>query len=98
MEVHFATNRLKRCYENSTRAFQEWGPDVARRYIQRVETLYAVERFEELYTIRALRLHPLTGDRAGEYAITLIGRWRVIVVSECDHQVHVKEVTNHYGD
>ena len=98
MEVHFTTNRLKRCYEESKRATQEWGPEVARRYIQRVEILYAVERFEELYTIRVLRLHPLTGDRAGEHAITLLGRWRMIVTNEGERSVRVKEVNIHYGD
>ena len=98
MEVHFATNVLQRCYEDSTKAVQAWGPDVARKYIQRIEILYAAKQFEDLHRIRSLRLHRLAGPRGAQYAVSLHDRWRLILMKEGDDGVEVKEVTNHYGD
>ena len=97
MEVRFGNQQLRRCFERSATATRRWGPDVGRRYIQRIQALYAAERFADLFTIRAFRLHPLGGDREGQYALTLVGRWRIIVRPERDLIV-VEEVTNHYGD
>ena len=54
----------------------------------------------DLYAIRALRLHPLTGRRKGQLAMTLTGRWRLIVTVGSDAMtvVRVEEVSKHYDD
>ncbi len=98
MEVRFATNRLKRCYEDAARAIREWGPQAGRRYIGRIELLYAAQTVDDLYSIQMLHLHPLTENREGEWAITLHGKWRLILDDVTDHSVRVKEVNVHYGD
>ena len=98
MEVLFATNRLKRCYEDSKRAVREWGVAVAGKYVQRIEILYATKQFEELFSIKSLRIHPLKGERVGQYSMILHGRSRLILGKESDSAVRVKEVTIHYGD
>ena len=99
MEVIFRTNELRRCYEESGRAVQQWGPDVGRRYITRIETLAQVEDFRTLYRIRRLRLHPLQGTRRGELSIYLTGRWRLIVTrGDTEDSVIIEEVSNHYDD
>lgn len=99
MEVRFASIRLQKCYESSSDASRTWGQQVARKYIQRINALYAVEGFQELYSIRAIRLHKLSGDREGQYAIALDRRWRLIVTHlEAEGKIRVEEVTQHYGD
>ena len=99
MDVSFRTRGLKRCYERSRDAHREWGPDVGRKYVQRIDQLRSMPRFQDLRKLVSLRFHRLSGDREGEYALTLQGRWRLIVEpGESDDQVTVKEVTNHYGD
>ena len=98
MEVRFANNRLRRCYEDGKRATQVWGADVARRYVERVGILFIATEMEDLTKIKSLRFHPLIGNRAGEVAITLYGGWRLILDDVSDQSVRVKEVTNHYGD
>lgn len=98
MEVVFGSQELVKCYQESDRAIRRWGPDVGRRYIQRVNVLYAQKRFSDLYTIRSLRLHPLKREREGQYAITLLGRWRLVVVPVAEGKVRLEEVTQHYGD
>ena len=63
MEVIFRTRQLQRNYEESYRAVMEWGYDVGRRYIARIQELRAAESFYQLYGIPSLRLHPLRGAR-----------------------------------
>jgi proteic killer suppression protein len=99
LDVEFYTNHLLRCYEDIGEATRSWGPAVARRYIERINLLYATDTFRELYNYRALRLHPLHGEYAGRFAINLTGRYRLIIgqVYTEDHLV-IYEVNNHYGD
>ena len=99
MEVIFASNRLQRCYESSSDGARAWGQQVARKYVQRVDILYAVRGFEELHQIRSLGIHRLSGEREGQYAITLDRRWRLIVTHiESESRIRVEEVSRHYGD
>lgn len=51
--------------------------------------------FRDLFAFASLRLHPLTGERQGQYAMTLVGRWRLIVSLEGSIVV-IEEVSNHY--
>ena len=69
-----------------------------RKYIGRIELLYIVEQLEDLYDANSLRLHPLRGNRAGQFAITIHDRWRLIVEKEAVNEVRVVEVSRHYGD
>ncbi len=99
MDVIFRTNQLARCYVESERAIQEWGPVVGRRYIDRINQLYQIEDFQEAYSIASLRLHSLRGSRTGQLSIYLTGRWRLIVTRGADERtVTVEEVSNHYDD
>ncbi len=98
MEVEFASKSLRRCYERYAEAVREWGPAVGRKYVLRVNVLYAAAEFGVLYSMRALRLHKLKGQREGQYGITLHGRWRLLVARLADDRVRVEEVTKHYGD
>ena len=99
MEVIFKTKQLKLCHEVSDKAVQKWGPVVARKYVIRINELYAVKDFHDAYEIRSLRLHPLKGGREGQLSISLTGRWRLIVAKGAsEEQVIVEEVSNHYDD
>ena len=99
MEVIFGANRLARCYEQSSLAVRQWGEPVARKYIARINELYSVPTFDELFNIRSLRVHPQKGNREGQFALALTGRWRLIVArGPKDDEVTVEEVNNHYDD
>ena len=99
MEVTFRTRQLRRCYEESARAVQRWGPEVARKFVTRIKQLRAIADFQQAYTVRAMRLHALRGSNRGELSITLTGRWRLIVTKgEREDSVIIEEVSNHYDD
>jgi len=99
MEVVFRTSILRRCYEDSARASRRWGSPIGPKYIQCVTIARAAEKFADLYKFGSLNLHPLTGDHKGKYAMTIHGRWRLIVTwDETQEILILEEVTNHYGD
>lgn len=100
MEVTFRTTKLRKCYESVKDAEREWGAEVARRYIQRVDTLYACKSKDDLYTIPSFKFHELSGDRRDEYAILLGYRSRLIVTfrDQVPQVVRVEGVSQHYGN
>ena len=73
--------------------------EVGRRYITRVNELFAVRDLQEAYNIRSMRLHPLKGSKRGELSVYLTGRWRLLVTEgETEENVVIREVSNHYDD
>ena len=95
MRVFFGSNVLQKAYEEADRANRRWGHQVARKYIQRIEALYAAQDFDEIKRVQAFRTHEVEG----EWSITLTRRARLIVSpSEDGKAVTVKEVSQHYGD
>jgi plasmid maintenance system killer protein len=100
VEVRFGKVQLERSYRDNRLARTLWGEKIARCYVQRIDQLYAAETARELFALRALRLHPLKGERQGQHALRLDDAWRVVVRFEGERLtiVTVEEVSKHYGD
>lgn len=100
MHVSFRTKRLETCFRSERDAVRTYGPQVARRYVQRVQILQTVRDVEEARRLPAIRCHPLKGDRAGEWAVNLTGFQRLIftVTDDAGTHVRIEEVSKHYGD
>jgi len=75
-----------------------FGVPIGRKYIQRLAILRAADNFAQLYGHKALRLHPLKGQRTGEYAITLTGNYRLIIQKITEDKIHVINVEDYHGD
>jgi len=100
VEVKFRTKKLRKCYENYQAGCREWGPEVATKYIQRIDLLQEASGMDEIRRLPGLDCHPLKGRRAGQYGIMLHDRWRLIFTleGEMNEIINVKEVSKHYGD
>jgi len=100
MEVTFRTRKLEREYVCSKKAVQAYGETVARRYIDRINIIKSARDIEDLKRLPGIKCHPLKEDRKGQWAITLIGRVRLIFTLHGDNLeiVRIEEVsTQHYG-
>ncbi|MEX2032258.1 MAG: type II toxin-antitoxin system RelE/ParE family toxin [Dehalococcoidia bacterium] len=97
MNVEFRSRRMGQRFERGDAAVKAWGPDVGRRYVQRVGALFAAERIQDLFQVRAFDLHPLTGNRDGQHAMRLTGQMRLILTFEGDRHVTVEEVVDYHG-
>ena len=98
MEVEFATNRLAGAGRSLSEATRLFGVPIGRKYIQRLAVLRATEKFSHLYGHRALRLHPLRGSRAGQYALTLTGNYRLVIEWISEDKTRVVDVEDYHGD
>lgn len=98
MEIGFATNRLSTASQSLSEATRLFGLPSGRKYIQRLAIIRAVEKFNQLYGHRALRLHPLRGDRVGQYAMTLTGNFRLIIERVSEDRVRILGVEDYHGD
>ena len=75
-----------------------FGVPIGRKYIQRLAILRATDKFAQLYGHRALRLHPLKGNRKGQYAMTLTGNYRLIVEPVEEGAVRIVDVEDYLGN
>ncbi len=74
MEIRFADKKLRKLCECEQMARKKLGNDCARKLKARLDDVGAGQTVAELV---AGKPHPLTGDRAGEYAVSLAGGWRM---------------------
>ena len=98
MEIEFSSNRLADASLSLSEASRLFGVPIGRKYIQRLAVLRATDKFAQLYGHRALRLHPLKGNRAGQYAITLTGNYRLIIEMVEEDRVRIINVEDYHGD
>ena len=98
MEIGFAANRLAAAGLSLSEATRLFGVPVGRKYIQRLAVIRAVDKFTQLYGHRALRLHPLRGDRTGQYSMTLTGNYRLILQRVSEDAVRILEVEDYHGE
>ena len=98
MELEFSSNRLAKASVSFSEASQLFGVPIGRKYIQRLAVLRATDKFTHLYGHQALRLHPLKGDRAGQYSITLTGNYRLIIEKVQEDRVRIMDVEDYHGD
>jgi proteic killer suppression protein len=98
VHIEFATHRLCEASVSLSEASRLFGVPIGRKYIQRLAVLRATDKFPELYGHRALRLHPLKGNRAGQYSITLTGNYRLIIEKIQEDQVRIVDVEDYHDN
>jgi toxin HigB-1 len=98
VKIEFKSNRLIVASVNLSEASRLFGIPIGRKYIQRLAILRAMDKFSQLYGLQALRLHPLKGDRAGQYSIALTGNYRLIVEKLNEDKVLVVDVEDYHGN
>lgn len=100
MIVNFRTRKLEKCFLQSNQAYREFGDQVGRKYIQRINIIKSINSFDELKRLPGLRCHALKGNRSGQYAVNLTGFYRLIFTVEGDtlNIAMIEEVSNHYDD
>ena len=98
MEVEFSSSRLADASVSLAEASRLFGVPIGRKYIQRLAVLRATDKFTQLYGHRALRLHPLKGNRAGQYSMTLTGNYRLIVEKVKEDKVRILDVEDYHGN
>jgi plasmid maintenance system killer protein len=98
VELEFSLNRLSDASVSISEANRLFGIPIWRKYIQRLAVLRATEKFTQLYGHRALRLHPLKGNRAGQFSMALTGNYRLVIEKVQEDKVRITDVEDYHGD
>ena len=100
MTVTFRTKKLQKQFERHELASKDFGEQVGRRYIQRIQLLRAAKSLDDVRTLPGLDCHPLKGNRAGQFAVKLTGFFRLIFSLQGGALdiICIEEVSKHYGD
>jgi mRNA-degrading endonuclease YafQ of YafQ-DinJ toxin-antitoxin module len=98
--IRFATNKLEKAFRELKEGTKLWGEAPAKKYIERVNALQAVNNVSEFANaFPQYRDHPLKGDKKHLRAFTLHDRLRVEYEPDADgKEATIREVSTHYGD
>lgn len=75
MQILYANTKLQKLCDNRKQAEKKYGADCAKKLRARLADLEAAQRVTDL---RAGNPHPLSGDRAGQFALNLAGGFRLV--------------------
>ncbi len=68
-------------------------------FLQQIRTeCKSTDKFNQLFGHRALRLHPLKGHRAGQYAMTLTGNYRLVIEKVQEDIVRIVNVEDYHDN
>ena len=98
MQIEFSSNRLSSASVSLSEASRLFGVQIGRKYIQRLVILRATDKFTQLYGLQALRLHPLKGNRAGQYSIVLTGNYRLVIEKVTEDKMLIVDVEDYHGN
>jgi len=75
MIISFADKETESLYR--TGRSRKLPPDIIKRAIRKLDRLHTVEEVNDLVNPPANRFHDLTGDRKGQYSISINDQWRI---------------------
>lgn len=81
MEIHFRDKKLRELCEQRAVAVKQLGDICARKLRARLDDLESAGNVTDLL---AGSPHPLKGDRAGQFAVSLAGGWRLVFAPHHD--------------
>lgn len=100
MIIRFRLKSLEKQYTDYKEACKEYGDQIGRKYIERINIIKSAKDINDMIAMRTLRCHPLKGNREGEWAVKLSGRYRLIFTLEGENLqiARIEEVSKHYDD
>ena len=79
MELLFKSRKLEKACSNERESIRTWGAERSRVVRRRLAELAAAEHLGVISTLPPARLHPLSGDRDGEFAVDVKHPYRLIL-------------------
>lgn len=98
MEIIYKTRKIQRICEDASVATRTHGERMALIIHQRVDELSAAPTVEMLVQYRIGGCHPLTGNRAGQYGMSLVHPYRLVFekVTENAIEVRILEIVDYH--
>lgn len=78
MEIVFASRKTEKACNSERESSKMWGAENARKIRQRLAELSAAENLSDVAKLPPARLHPLKGNRKGQFAVDVKHPFRLI--------------------
>jgi toxin HigB-1 len=88
----FANRTTERFAQDGKSKFK--GMDVAKAFA-RMQVLHAASSLDDIPPLKSVGLHPLVGDRQGQWAMTINGPWRLVFRFK-DGNAHDVEIIDYH--
>lgn len=79
MDISFRTRKLEKLANNEKEQLKQLGKNAAKKFKRRLDDLWAARNLAEMALLPG-RLHPLIGDRSGEFSLDLEHPNRLLLV------------------
>ena len=80
MEISFINNKLQKTCEDHSKLKSKYGAQQAQRIVRRINELQAAANLYDITQLPQVRLHPLHGDRKGQFAVDIVHPYRIILL------------------
>ncbi len=91
MDIVFSTNKLQNVCNSGKELQRKYGAQKARKIQQRLYELAAAKTLADVSHLPPPRCHALTGDRAGQFAVTTVQQHRIIFEPANDPIPHLED-------
>lgn len=82
MEITFKTRKLEKTFSSDEALIKAYGAQRAKKIRQRYREMQASATLADLAKIPAAALHPLSGNRQGQWAVKITGNGRLCFILE----------------
>ena len=100
MDIIFGNSKLEKQCKSETSAKRKWGPDVGLKVLKRLEDILDSDNLGVLMKVPQAGCHPLTENRAGQWALKVGAKERLIfepaddpVPTRENGTINIEEVT-----
>lgn len=93
MEISFINSKLQKTCEDHSKLKAKYGALQAQRIIRRINELQAAANLYDITQLPQARLHPLLGDRKGQFAVDIVHPQRIILIPLNGDVADLKTVT-----
>ena len=80
MDIYYKSSRMQKLFGSAKEMEKVWGKPHAKKIQQRLTELEAADSLSDISHLPPLRLHQLTQNRKGEFAIDTVNRFRLIFI------------------
>ena len=100
MRVIYSSQKLQKTCTVFRMTVRTYGQQLSEMIHARIKQIEAFDTVEELIDYGIGKCHPLTGNRKGQYAMSLTKNWRLIFTKKGDRiQIAcIEEIEDYHGD
>ena len=78
MDLNYIDHRLQKACDSTKESVKKWGADNAKKVQLRITELRAADNLYHISRLPQARLHPLKGDRSGQFAVDVKQPYRLV--------------------